>query len=249
MLIRLMFCAALAASVVSCNDAAPAGATDDADDASGRRPLGPDTGRPDVPRADDVAGADTEAPEPDVDAPDATPDVPEADASTDPPAGDVAIEVGPPDAGVDVPLADVVDEPDAVPDVAPDVPLADVTDEPDVPLVDAAPDTPVETPLDPSVSVPPADNEPCDTPGAMFECSGIAICRLYSAESSRCESCEPCGNLYAPCSSSSECDILFTCFEGYCSAMCSFETPQTCGVPTNCIDVGHPTHGVCRRSF
>jgi hypothetical protein len=151
---------------------------------------------------------------------------------------------------------------------APDADPADVADDTDAPVdadasgpadtstPDTTPDTSVPdttpeetggslTPLDPALSVPPRGSEPCETPGSFGECSGIAVCRLYAAEESRCESCETCGNLNASCSASNECDILFTCYLGRCTAMCSFETPQTCGNPSDCVDVGHPTYGVC----
>ncbi len=254
---RFMLCACLVAGGAAACDDTPAPGVESVDDVSERRPLGPDTGRPDRPGVDADPPADV-GDAPDVPLADAASDAPPSDATLDPPLIDATDDVPLVDATDDVPLVDatddvpLVDAADDVPliDAAPDTPARDIgvdttTDAP----IDAAPDAPRETPLDPAVSVPPGDNEPCDTPGAMFECSGIAICRLYSEDSSRCESCEPCGNLHSPCSASSECDILFTCYEGYCTAMCSFETPQTCGRPTDCIDVGHPTHGVCRRSF
>lgn len=128
------------------------------------------------------------------------------------------------------------------PDVA-DEDSADVAVEPDVRPEDTGG---TFTPLDPDLDVPAASNPPCTTPGSMGgECPSLSVCRHFSAEESRCESCEACGNLNAFCSQSSDCDILFTCFMGRCTAACDFRTPQTCGNPSDCVDVGHPTHGVC----
>lgn len=101
------------------------------------------------------------------------------------------------------------------------------------------------TPLDPALEVPPLCAPTCDLIGFGSDCPGIEICRLKDSQTAVCESCEPCGNLHAPCTASSQCDILFTCYLGQCTAMCDFATPQTCGNPAACTDVGHPTHGVC----
>lgn len=101
------------------------------------------------------------------------------------------------------------------------------------------------TPLDPALDVPPLCAPTCDLIGFGSDCPGIEICRLKDSQTAVCESCEPCGNLHDPCTASSQCDILFTCYLGQCTAMCDFATPQTCGNPAACTDVGHPTHGVC----
>ena len=98
-------------------------------------------------------------------------------------------------------------------------------------------------PLDPSLDVPD-DGEPCTTPGSLVECPGIAVCRFQTTEQGTCESCEPCGNLGDPCSEGSECDILFSCYDGRCTNFCELGT-YACGPIEDCLDVGHPTHGVC----
>ena len=104
-------------------------------------------------------------------------------------------------------------------------------------------------PLDAALEVPPLCAPTCDSIGFGADCPGIEICRLKDSQTAVCESCEPCGNLHDPCTASSQCDILFTCYLGQCTAMCDFATPQTCGVPAACTDVGHPTHGVCDPNF
>jgi hypothetical protein len=99
--------------------------------------------------------------------------------------------------------------------------------------------------LDAQLEVPPLCAPTCTSFGFSNDCPALNVCRLKDSATGVCESCQPCGNLEAPCSASSECDILFTCFKGQCTAMCDLTTPQTCGNPAACTDVGHPTHGVC----
>ena len=79
----------------------------------------------------------------------------------------------------------------------------------------------------------------------MGECAGIEVCRFYDSVEGRCESCSPCGNLGDFCSASSECDILFLCYRGRCTNFCMLDTTM-CGAIADCIDVGHPSWGVCR---
>ena len=98
--------------------------------------------------------------------------------------------------------------------------------------------------LDPDLAPASGDGAPCDTPGSLSECPGIEVCRFYTATESRCESCEPCGNLGDFCTRSSECDILFMCFRNECTNFCQ-RSLGCSGVPEWCVDVGHPTHGVC----
>lgn len=99
------------------------------------------------------------------------------------------------------------------------------------------------TPLDPDLDVPD-DGEACTTPGSLNECPGIAVCRFYTAEEGRCESCDTCGNLGAPCTEGTDCDILFACYAGRCTNICPLGTSY-CGPVEDCLDVGHPTQGVC----
>lgn len=97
--------------------------------------------------------------------------------------------------------------------------------------------------LDPDLDVPP-DGEACDTPGYKSDCPGFAYCRFYDSEEGRCESCDPCGNLGAFCDSSDQCDVLFSCFRGVCTNFCTLGQSE-CGPVEDCLDIGHPTRGVC----
>ena len=98
--------------------------------------------------------------------------------------------------------------------------------------------------LDPALSPAGPDGDVCDTPGSLGECPSVQVCRFFDASTSRCESCGPCGNLGASCATSAECDILFACYAGRCTNICPLGTSY-CGPPDDCLDVGHPTHGVC----
>ena len=98
--------------------------------------------------------------------------------------------------------------------------------------------------LDPRLEVPPS-GETCATPGSLGECPSIQVCRFYTTTEGRCETCTGCGNLDDPCAASIDCDILFSCFDGRCTNFCTLGTFE-CGPVDDCIDVGHPTRGVCR---
>lgn len=98
--------------------------------------------------------------------------------------------------------------------------------------------------LHPDLPTADPSGEPCTTPGSLSECPSTEVCRFYTSTESRCESCEPCGNLGDPCTQSSHCDIVLVCFRGECTNFCSHEYGCS-GVPEWCLDVGHPTHGVC----
>jgi len=98
--------------------------------------------------------------------------------------------------------------------------------------------------LDPELSLPDPGGTACSTPSSMGECPGIEVCRFYTPSEGRCESCSPCGNLGDYCAASSECDILFMCYRGRCTNFCLLGT-YMCGAITDCVDIGHPTWGVC----
>jgi hypothetical protein len=89
----------------------------------------------------------------------------------------------------------------------------------------------------------PGPGDPCTVPGSS--CPGIKVCRIATPTGGRCEGCTTCGNLHAPCTESSECDILFQCYQGKCATICPLGSSY-CGPVTNCLDVGHATHGVCK---
>lgn len=100
--------------------------------------------------------------------------------------------------------------------------------------------------LDPRLDIPPAGAPVCSTPGASCSAGGDpGVCRFFSATEGRCESCSDCGNLGASCTDGTECDILFACFAGRCTNICPLGTFY-CGPVEDCLDVGHPTYGVCR---
>jgi hypothetical protein len=89
----------------------------------------------------------------------------------------------------------------------------------------------------------PSAGAVCSPPGTS--CPGIEVCRIATKTQGRCEGCTSCGNLHAPCSANTDCDILFQCFKGRCTNICPLGTSY-CGPVEDCVDVGHATHGVCR---
>lgn len=98
-------------------------------------------------------------------------------------------------------------------------------------------------PLDPDLDIPNGGEE-CETPGDLNQCPGIAVCRFATTEHGLCESCDACGNLNDPCVEGTDCDILFSCYAGHCTNFCTLGTFE-CGPVEDCLDIGHPTHGVC----
>lgn len=104
-------------------------------------------------------------------------------------------------------------------------------------------DSAAGTPLDPDLDIPDG-GEQCDYPGDLNECPGIAVCRFATAEYGLCESCDACGNLFAPCTEGTDCDILFSCYAGSCTNFCTLGSFE-CGPVEDCLDIGHPTRGVC----
>lgn len=99
------------------------------------------------------------------------------------------------------------------------------------------------TPLDPLLDVPDV-GEQCEYPGDLQSCPGISVCRFATAEYGLCESCDACGNLNAACVEGTDCDILFSCYAGRCTNFCTLGQSE-CGPVDACLDVGHPTRGVC----
>ena len=99
--------------------------------------------------------------------------------------------------------------------------------------------------MDPALDLPSGSGAPCSNIGGSCSAGGNpGICRIYSQTEGRCEGCTNCGNLNALCSASSECDILFQCYEGRCIGLCDLALGCS-GVVEWCVDVGHDTNGVC----
>lgn len=98
--------------------------------------------------------------------------------------------------------------------------------------------------MDPGLSLPGASGQTCYVFGSSGECPIGQVCRLFSPSEGRCEACTPpCGKIGASCTSSAACDILFQCFLGACTDFCRIG--QKCGAVDDCVNVGHPTGGVC----
>jgi hypothetical protein len=100
--------------------------------------------------------------------------------------------------------------------------------------------------LDPELSLPDPNGQFCDQPGVGAPvCPAGEACRYFTSTEGRCEACTTCGGLGASCTATSQCDILFECYQGQCTGFCTLGSIE-CGAPTDCIDIGYAARGVCR---
>ena len=99
--------------------------------------------------------------------------------------------------------------------------------------------------LDSELDVPPGSDVTCYEPGTQNSCAAGAICRIATTTGGRCEQCRPCGPVRAACTESAQCELLLQCYKGHCAQVCRLGT-TVCGAVSDCLDVGHVTHGVCR---
>jgi hypothetical protein len=107
------------------------------------------------------------------------------------------------------------------------------------PIDQASPVDLAEPPLNvPGLALPDPAGQPCQDPGNFSGCPTAQVCRPYSKSWGRCEGCNPCGNLHAACTASSQCDILFDCYMGSCRNFCPLGTVACGGPPSLCVDVG-----------
>lgn len=101
------------------------------------------------------------------------------------------------------------------------------------------------TGTDPALGLPDGNGAPCPNVGGSCSAGGDpGICRIYSQTEGRCESCTSCSGLNQFCAQSSDCDILFQCYQGQCIELCDL-TVGCSGVLDWCVDVGNDQYGVC----
>ncbi|MGE0326654.1 MAG: hypothetical protein AB7K71_29870 [Polyangiaceae bacterium] len=99
--------------------------------------------------------------------------------------------------------------------------------------------------MDPDLGLPDGNGSACSNiGGGCTAADGPGICRIYSQTEGRCESCTSCNNLNQPCTQSSECDILFQCYQGKCIGLCDLNVGCS-GVTDWCVNVGNSQYGVC----
>src|SRR5262249_24519379 len=86
----------------------------------------------------------------------------------------------------------------------------------------------------------------CNMPGDLTHCPNYGVCRFYTSTEARCEDPGMGLGLHQLCSSSSECDVLFVCYDSECRSFCHLGTIE-CGAVSDCVDVGWTGHdiGVC----
>lgn len=129
-----------------------------------------------------------------------------------------------------------------LPDAAPDAQAPSSTGDGAADV--SAPDADAKV-LDPELDVPPGSDVTCYEPGTQNTCAAGAICRIATTTGGRCEQCGPCGPVGAACTESAQCELLLQCYKGHCAQVCRLGT-TVCGAGSDCLDVGHATHGVCR---
>ncbi|MEZ4370314.1 MAG: hypothetical protein R3B07_05785 [Polyangiaceae bacterium] len=99
--------------------------------------------------------------------------------------------------------------------------------------------------MDPDLGLPDGNGSACSNiGGGCTAADGPGICRIYSQTEGRCESCTSCNNLNQPCTQSSDCDILFQCYQGQCIGLCDLNVGCS-GVTDWCVNVGNSQYGVC----
>ena len=99
--------------------------------------------------------------------------------------------------------------------------------------------------MDPDLGLPDGNGPPCSNVGASCNADGEpGVCRIYSQDEGRCESCTGCVGLDQPCQQSSDCDIIFQCYQGTCHNLCDRGFGCS-GEPEWCVDVGSGEYGVC----
>jgi hypothetical protein len=99
--------------------------------------------------------------------------------------------------------------------------------------------------LDPLLALPSGSGTPCNTPGQ--DCANLQGCRIYSTTESRCEAGG--SSLWDQiCTTTADCDIDLTCYNGRCEGFCALGANDCGTVPSDCIDVGYAGGmGVCKN--
>lgn len=112
-------------------------------------------------------------------------------------------------------------------------------------------DARAENGLHPALMISPAITEQvCTYVGSpTAPCTEGDACAFYTSEEDRCATCpvEKCENFNNPCSPEKPCRPFYTCFGGFCTVACPLNSRDICGNPDDCLEIGHPTHGVCAR--
>ena len=94
------------------------------------------------------------------------------------------------------------------------------------------------------LGLPDPHGKSCKDIGGVSDCPFEKVCRIATPNGGRCDSFGT--SAYGdPCGSSSECDDFNQCFNGTCTFMCRLGS-HDCGKPSDCLDVGNATWGVCK---
>jgi hypothetical protein len=107
------------------------------------------------------------------------------------------------------------------------------------------------TGLDERVALPDLAAAPCTGPSRTFNsCARPSACRFATPDSGRCEDCTPprCqGRIGSACVLSSDCELIYTCFRGYCTSTCELGGYECGGPPETCLRFGYEADslGLC----
>lgn len=102
--------------------------------------------------------------------------------------------------------------------------------------------------LDPDLSLPGPGGQVCTDPGRIGApaCPAAEVCRFFTSTEGRCEAGPASGGgRGTACTATSQCDLLFECYQGQCTEFCTLGT-LACGAVADCLAIGHATRGVCR---
>jgi len=103
--------------------------------------------------------------------------------------------------------------------------------------------------LDPLLSPADGTGQVCQTPSSLSECPGYAVCRFYTSAELRCDPANMSNpGIGAPCNLSSDCDLQYQCYRGFCFPFCTLGGTD-CGFPDDCVNVGYTgggNIGACR---
>ncbi len=93
----------------------------------------------------------------------------------------------------------------------------------------------------PDLCGPAASGTPCTEIGfGGFDCPSGQTCRI-AGTTARCEPHNVVGN--GPCAKNDDCIQAYQCYQNQCMWLCELGSGFGCSGP--CMNIGHPTHGVC----
>ena len=101
--------------------------------------------------------------------------------------------------------------------------------------------------LDPDLALADESAASCTFIGTFVTCVSTTVCGFFSQTEGRCVTCDgSCAHVGESCTRAEDCDTVSACYQGRCTPYCELGSLECGGPPDDCLDVGHPTTGVCR---